>query len=39
MLLNALQVQLKKDMDQDEKSDVEKFKWDVVDFDTDFLWL
>ena len=39
MLLNALQVQLKKDLDQDEKSDVENFKWDVVDFDTDFLWL
>ena len=39
MLLDALQVQLKKDLDTDEIVKTQEFEWDVIDFSADFLWL
>lgn len=39
MLLDALQVQLKKDLDTDEIVKTQEFEWDVIDFNADFLWL
>lgn len=41
LLLDALQVQIEKDVEIEELSDmvVDNFTWDVIDFDKDYIWL
>lgn len=40
LLLDALQVRMEKNAESGELSDtVTDFKWDVIDFNRDFIWL
>ena len=38
-LLDALELKMLKDVHSETDSDVENFKWDIVDYSDDFIWL
>ena len=39
MLLDSLEVKMKRESDSDILSDIEEFKWDIIDYQKDFIWI
>ena len=39
MILDSLEVKMKRDADSEELSEFEEFKWDVLGYEKDFIWL
>ena len=39
MILDSLEVKMKKDTDSEELSQLDQFNWDVIDYKKDFIWL
>ena len=39
MLLDSLEVKMNRDTDSDDLTKVEKFEWDVIDYQENYIWL
>ena len=39
MLLDSLEVKMKREADSEELSEFEEFKWDIINYEKDFIWL
>ena len=39
MLLDSLEVKMKREADSEDLSEFEEFKWDIINYEKDFIWL